>query len=851
MDGILNWDLGDASNDVNSNSFSHIYASPGDHTIKVYLGTVSGPESITSIDMQNDGIVGTINMSSLLNLTSVNLSQNPSLNSVIFPNSSTNISNISLSNSGLIGTLDISGLTGMSTSLFIGGNTKLTTVLNPSINGIVSSYYAYNTGLSGTLDLRPIKRLSGGVQIYQCPSLNSVLFSDTSLAFTSFYLFNDGLIGTLDISNLTGLGGSFEVQNNLKLNYVINPSTNRDFNAYMANGCGLMGTLDLRPIKRLGGTVFFHQNPSLNTVLVSDSSLAIISFYISSCKIIGTLDVSGLTGLGGDFSAYNNASLNTILNPTSSRVFNSYDVHECDLTGTLDCSGFTGLGGNFYAYTNPHLTQIINPNSSQGFSAYQAFDCSLSGTLDCSGLTNLGGIFRIENNRTLTRLLLPSTLNKQFTVFNAKNCSLNLADVDAIYSKLHALYDASAPVANIVINTDGGGNSWPTDGSSNVDYLGIYSAFNAAGKNASININYPGGGYSFDIGSGFDNTVYSLALDSSEHIYAGGYFTTYKGLAQNRLIRLNLDGTKDTAFDVSSGFNNEVRSLALDSSEHIYVGGFFTTYKGLTQYRLIRLNSDGTKDTAFDVSSGFNQMVYSLALDSSGHIYAAGAFTTYQGNTQNDLIRLNSDGTKDTTFNIGSGFNSNIYSLALDSSGHIYAGGYFTSYKGLSQKYLIRLNSDGSKDTTFDISSGFNNEINSLALDSNGHIYAAGAFTAYKDVSQNKLIRLNSDGTKDTTFDISSGFNSNIYCLALDSSENIYAGGYFTSYQGLSQKYLIRLNSDGSKDTTFDISSGFNGFVWSLALDSEEHIYAAGAFTAYKDVSQNGLIKLDPNGNKI
>jgi hypothetical protein len=44
----------------------------------------------------------------------------------------------------------------------------------------------------------------------------------------------------------------------------------------------------------------------------------------------------------------------------------------------------------------------------------------------------------------------------------------------------------------------------------------------------------------------------------------------------------------------------------------------------------------------------------------------------------------------------------------------------FTTYKGVTANYIIRLNPDGSKDTDFDNTTGFNGTVNALQLDSNG-----------------------------------------------------------------------------------------------------------------------------------
>ncbi len=372
----------------------------------------------------------------------------------------------------------------------------------------------------------------------------------------------------------------------------------------------------------------------------------------------------------------------------------------------------------------------------------------------------------------------------------------------------------------------------------------------------------------FNIGLGFNSTINALAVDSSNHIYAGGGFTTYKGLAQNRLIRLNSDGSKDITFDVSNGFNSTINVLSIDSSNHLYVGGGFTTYKGLAQNRLIRLNSDGSKDITFDVSNGFNNGVYSLKIDSSNLLYVGGAYTTYQGLTQNRLIRLNSDGSKDSTFDISAGFSgatsTAVWTIAIDPSNYLYVGGNFTVFPGMTAKHIVRLYSDGTIDPSLVLGSGAtggpNDIVYAIAIDSSNSLnaYIGGAFTSYKGESTGALIRINFDGSRDTSFNIGTGIAANngtkrIQSLIIDSSNHLYAGGTFYAYKGISQNKLIRINPDGSKDTAFDISSGFNSDVYSVILDSSNNVYAGGAFYLYGNNSIHYylpyLIRLLNNGS--
>ena len=129
------------------------------------------------------------------------------------------------------------------------------------------------------------------------------------------------------------------------------------------------------------------------------------------------------------------------------------------------------------------------------------------------------------------------------------------------------------------------------------------------------------------------------------------------------------------------------------------VSGQFTTFTGSSQNRLIRLNSDGSKDTTFNIGAGFNASVYTTLVQSDGKILAAGLFTTFTGSSQNYLIRLNSDGSKDTTFNIGTGFNNSIRTISLKGDKYL-IGGNFTSYKNNPTLYSLLLNNDATLNDT-------------------------------------------------------------------------------------------------------------------------------------------------------
>ena len=174
---------------------------------------------------------------------------------------------------------------------------------------------------------------------------------------------------------------------------------------------------------------------------------------------------------------------------------------------------------------------------------------------------------------------------------------------------------------------------------------------------------------------------------------AAGGFTTLNGAAQNRIVRLNTDGTPDAtfSFNVGGGFNSSVFSVALQQDGSIAVGGLFTTLQGATSNYIARLFPNGTPDTAFTTNVGtFNSDLRAVAVQADGKIVVGGFFTTLNGVTSNRIARLNADGTRDTAFttNLGTGFDAYLLSVAVQSDGKIVAGGAFATLNGATNNHI-------------------------------------------------------------------------------------------------------------------------------------------------------------------
>ena len=102
--------------------------------------------------------------------------------------------------------------------------------------------------------------------------------------------------------------------------------------------------------------------------------------------------------------------------------------------------------------------------------------------------------------------------------------------------------------------------------------------------------------------------------------------------------------------------------------------------------------------------------------------------------TANQLIRLNSDWSRDETFDSGTGFGGSalLYTLAIQNDGKILVGWDFSSYRWLSAPNMIRINDDGSRDTTFDIIDWFDGTVKAIIVQNDGKIVVGGMFYFFR-----------------------------------------------------------------------------------------------------------------------
>jgi len=346
-------------------------------------------------------------------------------------------------------------------------------------------------------------------------------------------------------------------------------------------------------------------------------------------------------------------------------------------------------------------------------------------------------------------------------------------------------------------------------------------------------------------------------------------------------LRLTYTSSVD---DASLGVDYEISTHAETSDGKILIGGQFSTYNKVScSNSILKIDKNGVLDTAFNsnlgsgayASSTNNNKVNSIVVQPDGKILVGGEFDVFNGVNQQGLVRLNSDGTPDTAFNanvanlLDRTYSSYIQTIALQSDGKIILGGnwdnglYDSSLTPYNINYLARLNSNGTIDTTFSSNGttypdGF---LNKVVVQSDNKILVGGAFTSWAtsggSVSINGLARLNANGTLDTTFNTALGTGINtgqVSAIAVQSDGSIIFGGYFTSFNGTTCE-IARISSSGTFDTSFNTnvgsgpSNGF-GYVLSIFIQSDGKILVGGSFTAWSGTSVGSIVRLNSNGTR-
>ena len=328
------------------------------------------------------------------------------------------------------------------------------------------------------------------------------------------------------------------------------------------------------------------------------------------------------------------------------------------------------------------------------------------------------------------------------------------------------------------------------------------------------------------------NYATDIALQTDGKILVTGYMD---GLSVFRMfiVRYDTSGIPDPAFTpVISNYSpaGEIGlTIAVQADGKILVAGQTDNFPN---YMLLmaRYNPDGTSDSTFGTNGyvisavGSATTASELVLQPDGKILVAG--TTFQSSNDMLLMRFETDGGIDSTFGLNGKAVLDInntsqegIAMALQPDGKIVVAGSTASMQTAFDAVCARYLPNGSPDPNFGTNGVYVSTQNTtdddaaygIALQPDGKIVLAGYTYTNFTYSDNLIIRLDTAGIPDNTFN-GNGYvvhngNANDHAvsdvLIQPDGKIIITGHRYNTNKDL---MLARFNSTGSIDTTFGIA---------------------------------------------
>jgi uncharacterized delta-60 repeat protein len=352
----------------------------------------------------------------------------------------------------------------------------------------------------------------------------------------------------------------------------------------------------------------------------------------------------------------------------------------------------------------------------------------------------------------------------------------------------------------------------------------------------------------FETGNGFDRAVNEIRVLPEGKLSVSGYFQMYNGKPQMHFVLFSAEGRLSELPRPDIDFLETPKILKVQPDGKRYVFGRFYDSSGELIETMVRLNADGSRDDGFTVKPDLLRRVTNMHVLEDGRILVAGSLRLEDELRRHRLIRLLPDGQLDSGFDTHKIIRSvmkSVYCMAVQPDGKILLGGDFNPFADESGLNLIRLHEDGSHDTTFETGEGFDKPVRCMVLQKDGKILVGGAFESYDGFLNRGIVRLLPNGRPDDSFDTGQGFAGPVNTLLSLPYGKMLAGGKFTSFNGMPACRIAMLNEDGSLQQKFDSASGFDDAVNTLALLTRNKVLAGGNFMSYGDKICNRIALLN------
>lgn len=336
--------------------------------------------------------------------------------------------------------------------------------------------------------------------------------------------------------------------------------------------------------------------------------------------------------------------------------------------------------------------------------------------------------------------------------------------------------------------------------------------------------------------------VSAVARQPNGGIVVAGYFRKAGAIRRADIFRLTPDGVVDPDWNPTAvndiDWMFDTRTLAVDADSDVYfLASSFRT--GANLIIKVRGVGQGIRDPDWTTDVGGFPTV--LAVDPRGDVYVGGAFVSVGGTPRHGIAKLSKvNGQPDSAWDATLDLHSSVFSIAIDASGSVYAGGALRTGGAIPGRSVMKLSGvSGVPDTRW--SSEISGSVSALALTADDALYVAGNLQLPDQQTPiDRIVKLTRNGVIDRGWNAK--VDDRLLALAVDANGEVYASGLFATAGGQPRTYLARfLGSNGAVDANWNPTP--NGEVTALVMAGNE-LLAGGNFTGIGGQTRVGIAAL-------
>jgi uncharacterized repeat protein (TIGR01451 family) len=360
----------------------------------------------------------------------------------------------------------------------------------------------------------------------------------------------------------------------------------------------------------------------------------------------------------------------------------------------------------------------------------------------------------------------------------------------------------------------------------------------------------PSGALDLQWNIGSDSSVYALAIDAGDSVFACGSFAVDSESSPRYLAKLAGSGTGEVDPVWNPAPGTPCSALVIGDPGELYVGGGFTQMGSLTRNRLAKVSTSGAGavDPLWDPNVVGGNGVGALALGPDGSVYVGGTYTSVGGAARANLAKVSRSGAGTVDPNWNPGPNATVTSLAASTNGSVFVGGMFTAIGGLPRNYLARLDGSGTGAANAGWNPSPSNRVWSLALQGSNVLFVGGSFYSISGSIRQNIAKLDASGSGYAYGGWSPSADKDVYALSVPSGGGtISLGGAFQRAGATVRLGFAAVSSAGIvSPNTAGVESP--GSVNALAHQANGGTIVGGSFFKANQMTRFNLLRLDADG---